>query len=509
MTGRDERHVASALAGAFLAGDWTLPGLIQRGGTTLGRRPRWLRRVVIEVLSLYHRPPRDRPRELATVVRATEAFQGAVTAARRREGPPMLVVRILAEPTEMAPGRWPVARLDTVLDLAALLGLDVGHLAWYADTAGMQRRSRAPALQLYRYRWLERAGRVPRLLEVPRPRLRRAQRTLLDQVVSRIPAHPAAHGFVPGRSAHSGASLHVGVDVVLGLDLAGFFASVAAARIYGILRTAGYPEAVAHLITGLCTTSTPIAVLGAMPNRGPTDSPTLPSGSTDPTTPAAGPADAAPPNGGPTDPAIPTEGPADRATPVGGSADDRYALRRALATPHLPQGAPTSPQLANLSAYRLDCRLTGLAAAVGATYTRYADDLTFSGGPEVARRAARIVGAVGRIVAAEGFRPNEGKTRVQRRAGRQTVTGIVVNERTNTTRADYERLRAILHNTASTGAAAQNREGHPDFRAHLLGRVAWVEALNPGRGRRLRADLDRIDWTGDGAPGWSADPRHG
>ncbi|MDQ3466287.1 MAG: hypothetical protein M3500_16735 [Actinomycetota bacterium] len=124
---------------------------------------------------------------------------------------------------------------------------------------------------------------------------------------------------------------------------------------------------------------------------------------------------------------------------------------------------------------------------MGATYTRYADDLTFSGGPEVGRRANRIVASIRRIIEEEGFLLNNGKTRVQPRDGRQTVTGIVVNDKPNVARDDYERLCATLHNAALTGAQAQNRSGHPDFRAHLLGRIAWVEALNPARGRRLRA----------------------
>jgi hypothetical protein len=56
-----------------------------------------------------------------------------------------------------------------------------------------------------------------------------------------------------------------------------------------------------------------------------------------------------------------------------------------LRTPHLPQGAPTSPALANLAAFVLDARLSGLARAADATYTRYADDLAFSGDARVGR----------------------------------------------------------------------------------------------------------------------------
>jgi len=74
------------------------------------------------------------------------------------------------------------------------------------------------------------------------------------------------------------------------------------------------------------------------------------------------------------------------------------------------------------------------------------------------------------------------------------VTGIVVNERPNATRREFDRLKATLHNCAEHGAASQNRAGHPDFRAHLLGRIGWVGSLNPERGARLRGEFDRIRW---------------
>jgi hypothetical protein len=70
----------------------------------------------------------------------------------------------------------------------------------------------------------------------------------------------------------------------------------------------------------------------------------------------------------------------------------------------------------------------------------------------------------------------------------------VVNDRPNVSRADFDRLKATLHNSVVVGPTSQNRDGHPDFRAHLLGRVAWVEAVNPAKGARLRRIYERIDW---------------
>ena len=87
-----------------------------------------------------------------------------------------------------------------------------------------------------------------------------------------------------------------------------------------------------------------------------------------------------------------------------------------------------------------------------------------------------------------------GKTRVRRAHQRQLVTGIVVNQRPNLAREDFDALKALLHNAVRFGPESQNRERHPDFRAHLLGRIGWVQQLNPDRAARLRASFDRIVW---------------
>ena len=71
---------------------------------------------------------------------------------------------------------------------------------------------------------------------------------------------------------------------------------------------------------------------------------------------------------------------------------------------------------------------------------------------------------------------------------------MVVNERRNLDRRTLDVLKATLTNCVRTGPAAQNRAGHPDFRAHLLGRLAWVSAVAPDKAARLRAIFDQIDW---------------
>jgi retron-type reverse transcriptase len=178
--------------------------------------------------------------------------------------------------------------------------------------------------------------------------------------------------------------------------------------------------------------------------------------------------------------------------------DAHHRLGRRLATPHLPQGAPTSPALANLSAFRLDKRLSGLAASLDASYTRYADDLTFSGPTRLVRAANTLRRAVAEIVGEEGFAVNDHKSMLATREGRQRVCGVVVNERLNAPRHEYDVLKAMLHNARVHGPASQNRAAVADFRAHLLGRISWMESLNPKRGEKLRREFASIGWADEG-----------
>jgi RNA-directed DNA polymerase len=117
----------------------------------------------------------------------------------------------------------------------------------------------------------------------------------------------------------------------------------------------------------------------------------------------------------------------------------------------LPQGAPTSPRLSNLLNYRLDARLSALARKHGASYTRYADDMTFSFPSDDRETLVTVIQTTKRVLRDEGYRLHtERKLRLLRPHARQTVAGLVVNERVQLPRATRRWLRAVEHR-ASTG----------------------------------------------------------
>ncbi|GAA1879986.1 hypothetical protein GCM10009836_71690 [Pseudonocardia ailaonensis] len=353
----------------------------------------------------------------------------------------LAVRRRLVTPDPEPQWRWAVARWSTVDQLAAGLDLRPGEAEWFADPGGWLRRAPEGRLHHYRGLWRVSPSGTPRLLESPAPRLAELQRRVRRHVLDRIPVHPAAHGFVRGRSPHTLAAEHAGRRMVVRVDVEGFFTRIGPARIAGLFRTAGYPAAVADVLAGLLVTTTPRAVLHRAP---------------------------------------------------GTPGDARRRLLDRLALPHLPQGAPSSPGTANVLAHGLDHRLTGLAAAVGATYGRYADDLVLSGDDlpvhGLIRRAAEIA-------ADEGFTLRPEKTRIMPAHHRQRVTGLVVNgDRPAPSRKDYDDLRALLHNCARTGPDAQNRDAHPAFADHVLGRIAWVASGRPHRMARLRHLFDACEW---------------
>ena len=192
--------------------------------------------------------------------------------------------------------------------------------------------------------------------------------------------HPSATGFVLGKSIATGAQMHIGKNYVYNIDLKDFFHSFERKRVKWMFTQAPF---------NLSGEREPLAFL-------------LASLCTHP---------------------IEIEG------------QTRIIL---------PQGAPTSPTLTNILCYALDKKLSGLAKRFGATYSRYADDITFSSNKSIFKKEV-FLSELQRIITSQGLTINEKKTRLQEKEYRQEVTGLIVNEKVNTYRRYVKQLRMWLH----------------------------------------------------------------
>ncbi len=435
------RRIARQLAAQLLAGVWTRRRLFFRAKTYLGSKASVsLRRLIDDAMRATASAYPPDPNRLAKALVTSGAFPSAARRALRSTAPIKVVLGAPAFVPAPALAELSVPKICATGDLAAWLEVSVEELEWFADTRQGQSRSTTEALRHYRYVFTPKRDGALRLLEAPKLRLKDIQRRILRDILDHVPVHRSVHGFVRGRSCISGAQIHSGEFMVVRLDLRRFFPSIPAGRVRGIFRSIGYPSEVAHLLSRLCTTAPPREVLDAIPD---------------------------------------------------------WAERQAYAVPHLAQGAPTSPSLANLCAWRLDQRLSGLALRRKANYSRYADDLCFSGDRAFAQHLKGMLPLAAAIVRDEGFALNVDKTRLMRSSTAQVVTGVVVNEGVNVSGRAFDRLKAILENCRrSANPEDQNRDHHGNFRAHLEGRIAWVEQLNPRRGGKLRSMFDQIRWVG-------------
>jgi RNA-directed DNA polymerase len=437
----------SALANSMVAGEASEDAIAAKLAHTLGHQWRWIRPLVRRYVALFGNAIRPRRKAVVHFLTADEGLARAL----RVHGRKVRIAVWLAPAATMLPAysarTWPVPAIETVGALAEWLQVTPGELEWFADLKRMI-ACRPDAFQgplsHYHYRILVKPGGNIRLIEAPKQRLKQIQRQILAEILEKVPVHPAVHGFRRGRSIKSFAAPHVGQRVVVRMDLRDFFPSISAPRIQAMFRTAGYPERVANLLGGLCANATPRAL---WTQKG-----------------------------------------------TGFDSLQMGEARQIYGWPHLPQGAPTSPALANICAFRVDCRLTGLAKASGAIYTRYADDLAFSGGADFERVAERFAIHAAAILLDEGFAVHHRKTRIMRQGVRQYLAGIVTSQHLNVIRRDYDVLKATLANCVRHGPESQNREGRADFRAHLVGRVSFVEMVNAKRGAKLRGLFGQIRW---------------
>ena len=154
----------------------------------------------------------------------------------------------------------------------------------------------------------------------------------------------------------------------------------------------------------------------------------------------------------------------------------------------LPQGSPASPLLSNIVCSTLDQRLSVLAKRYGLTYSRYADDITFSSNHSVYAKDGEFFKEFEDIVRSSGFKINEKKTRLQKRGSRQEVTGIIVGEKINTYRQFTKKLRVAVFHAETNGCTP--REFY-----NIMGRVSYMAMVKGPDApivKRFRAIMSKV-----------------
>ncbi|MCB9952659.1 MAG: RNA-directed DNA polymerase [Planctomycetaceae bacterium] len=402
---------------------------------TRQRQAKWPRRLIGRIFTTFSRYTRPSFGELSRFLQGDKELKADL---RRLTAIPLIVWRpgdqTRPHPVLRVSGDLPI--LKSVRDFANFLRMPVNSLQALADVNSREARTLDARHRHYNYRWIQKRSGGQRLIEIPKERLKHAQSQLLECILRHVPVHEAARAYRRGLSLRDAVEQHVGQRILLRIDLQDFFPSIGVGKVRQVFRHLGYPSVVAMHMAGLCTNVVPQAVLE--------------------------------------------------------TTSSNHRLSHVYQLPHLPQGAPTSAVLSNLASYRMDARLTGLAAYWSMQYTRYADDLLFSGDSLSAAQVSRLRTQILAVASDEGFRIRRYKTKVMRAGRQQSALGLTLNSQANTMRRDFDNLRALLNNAVRHGLESQNRDNHPKFLEHLAGRVAYHRSMNPKRGARLDRLLSRL-----------------
>lgn len=263
---------------------------------------------------------------------------------------------------------------------------------------------------------------------------------MLESVLNIVSVHSNAHGCVIGRSIKTNAEPHVGKAVVINQDFKNFFPSVTYARIKGVFLALGYSNQVATIFSLLCSEPKilDVSLLG----------------------------------------------------------EDYYAQRGER---FLPQGAPpTSPAITNILCEKLDFRLTGLANKYGFTYTRYVDDITFSGTHDSFDKITPLLKYSRYVVNSENFNLHPEKLRIMKRNAKQEVTGVVVNEKTNIPKGDLKRFRALLFQIEKDGIEGKYWTKGGNVLAQIDGYANYIFQIEPEKGvlykKRVNVILEKYNY---------------
>lgn len=307
--------------------------------------------------------------------------------------------------------------IETDHELAELLQIDYQTLRYL-----VYHRDVITFDNYYRFDIPKKSGGT-RHIAAPKAQLKAAQKQILEQILQKIEVSDLSHGFIKSRSVLTSAkSHHTSPDLLINIDLENFFPTITFERVRGLYQSFGYSGYIASLLAMLCTycERIPLEIKGEIKYI---------------------------------------------------KTSDRI----------LPQGSPASPMITNIICRNMDKRIYGLCKKLGVTYTRYADDMSFSYIGDTDNFAiGDFLSSIHQIIEAEGFHMKKEKTHILRKNNRQYITGIVINnEEIGVPKKWVKILKASIHNAQKlkdSGGSVSNTTIH-----EISGKIAWLKNVNAKR----------------------------
>ena len=355
---------------------------------------------------------------------------------KRRGVASEIIQRSLQQAREPERNRLPAVL--TLRHLAHLTGVDYNYLR---SIVSRHHDGYRPFL-------IHKNGGGKRLIAAPEPLLAATQKWINNRILLNLPVHQASQAYHRGASPIKCARHHLGARWLVKVDIHDFFESINERRVYFVFLSCGYQPLVAFELARLCT----------------------------------------------------------RVSTGASTQEARWQILRRRYPPglslyeskilgHLPQGAPTSPMLSNLSSFALDTLLQQVADRLRLVYTRYSDDMGFSTGAQFTRQlAVNLVNEVERILASFGHQLHRHKITIAPPGARKIVLGLLVDgDAPRLTKEFRSRVSDHVRGIEKFGVARHARERH--FASlwglvrHVMGLLTYAEAVDPAFSGPLRARL--------------------
>lgn len=281
----------------------------------------------------------------------------------------------------------------------------------------------------------------------PAKELKYIQKWILVNILSKYKLADSCKGFRKNISIYHNAKAHENADMILKVDLLKFYDTITEKRVYGVFKSMGYIENLSYSFAKITTAKHRIDYWVDFDKRSQK------------------------------------------------ILNDLIAVKPSI----LPQGAPSSPMLANIVATRMDLRFEGLAKKMNFNYSRYADDLTFSVKNKHQLPSLKLIK---KIISEEGFYINDEKTIYMKKGCKQYVTGLTTTNGVNVSKKYRKEIAEHIFYCRKFGVLShlERRKGEfpkynsINFHDWLYGHLCFIKSINEVASKNMLDDFNKINW---------------